>query len=71
MKSQCQQIEAWMRAGNTLTVMEAIKRFGCYALSQRCTDLRRRRVPVKSVPITTRSGKRISMYWIPGKRGNS
>lgn len=72
MKSQCQQIESYLRSGRTLTVMEAIKKFGCYSLSQRCTELRERGVPVKSVPITTRSKKRIALYWLPsGKRSNA
>lgn len=49
--------------GNTLTTLEAVDRFGCMALSQRCTDLRRDGWPIESRMIETPTGKRIAEYF--------
>ena len=49
--------------GGSLTVAEALERYGVYALSQRCTDLRREGYPVDSRMVTTPSGKRIAQYF--------
>ena len=52
----------YLRAGNSLTVGEALEKLGIYALSQRCGDLRKMGYPIKSELIKTESGKHISKY---------
>jgi hypothetical protein len=60
--TQAGKILRYLRNGGTLTVLEAIEKFGCFALSQRCTDLRRGGWPVVSVMEKLPSGKRIARY---------
>lgn len=62
--TQCGQLLRAMQAGKRLTVAVALTEYGVYALSQRCTDLRRMGWPVSSRTITTPSGKRVSEYWV-------
>ena len=57
-----------LKRGETLTVLDALRRFGVYALSQRIGELKRDGHPIKSAPHswTTEFGehKTISKYWI-------
>lgn len=66
--TQCDRIRDWLMAGNTLTALEALERFGCIRLPSRVYDLRSRGVPVKgrSKRVTTRSGekKTVTEYYI-------
>ena len=57
------EILRYLAQGHTLTVLEAINRFGCYALSQRCGELRKMGWPVDSRMITTSTGKRVGEYF--------
>lgn len=59
--SQETQILAWLRAGKSLTSMQALCMFNCWSLSQRMTNLRRN-WPIHTEMITTNSGKRIAKY---------
>jgi len=61
--SQRQEILRYLAKGHTLTVLEAIERFGCYALSQRCTDLRREGWPIFSEMVEVGNGKRVARYF--------
>lgn len=60
--SQCTQIAAHLQKGHRLTVLSAIHHFGCYALSQRCGELRRKGWPITSRLVTLPSGKRVAQY---------
>lgn len=51
MSPQCQMILGALERGQTLTVAKAMKEFGVYALSQRCTELRRMGYPIQSYMI--------------------
>lgn len=62
--NQADLILAYLTAGGTLTVGEALTKFGCYALSQRIGDLKRDGVPIESKMITLPNGKRIAQYKI-------
>lgn len=64
--TQCDRILEHLAAGGTLTVAEALTRFGCYALSQRCTDLRRDGVPIVSEMVKLPNGKRVARYKLGG-----
>ena len=62
--SQCYAILTDMFDGKKFTVLTALKRKGCYALSQRMGDLRRFGWPVKSEWIEVMRGKRVKQYWL-------
>lgn len=52
----------YFQDGGSLTVLEAIDRFGCYALSQRCGELIRSGWPIVKAWEETSSGARIKRY---------
>ena len=66
MKSQSEVILEHLSAGGTLTVAEALSRFGCYALSQRIGELKRDGVPVESEMVRLANGKRVARYRLGG-----
>lgn len=61
-ESQRLQILRYLAKGYSLTVVEAIEKFGCYALSQRCGELKREGWPIRTRMIKTKTGKRIGAY---------
>lgn len=61
-ETQCGVLLRAMQRGQRLTVAVALAEYGVYALSQRCTDLRRMGWPVQSRMISTPSGKRVAEY---------
>ena len=50
-------------AGKSLTVAEALSKYGIYALSQRCGELSRMGYPVDSRFVDLPNGKRIKEYF--------
>jgi hypothetical protein len=60
--SQNQMIEKHLNEGNSLTPLEALKLFGCFRLSGRIYDLKRRGVQIKTDIISTLDGKRVASY---------
>jgi hypothetical protein len=50
------------KRGERLTVAVALERYGIYALSQRCGELRRQGWPVVSEMVALESGKRVAQY---------
>ena len=63
--NQCEQLLEAMMRGESLTVADALNRYGVYALSQRCGELIRQGHPVRVEMITVSSGKRVAKYSIP------
>ena len=61
-ESQEKRILAYLQSGRTLTVMQAIVKFDCFALSQRITRLKSRGYDIKTEMIETKTGKRIAKY---------
>jgi hypothetical protein len=61
--SQSAQILAHMKAGNTITGLEALNRFGCFRLPARIADIKKMGYDVKSELITM-NGKRVAQYWM-------
>jgi hypothetical protein len=55
-------LDAFYR-GERLSVLQAIQRYGVYALSQRCGQLKRLGWPIKSRTIES-GGKHFSEYWV-------
>jgi hypothetical protein len=60
--SQCSKILAHLQEGKTLTGMDALTLFGCWALAQRVKELRDDGHPIKTTMIKTPSGKHIAEY---------
>ena len=60
--TQQAMILAALQNGDRLTVADALTRFGCYALSQRCGELRRAGWPIVAHMVTVPSGKRVAEY---------
>lgn len=60
--SQNKQIAAWLNSGNTITSLEALKRFGCMRLASRINDLRQRGMDIVTEKVITSTGKRVAQY---------
>jgi hypothetical protein len=64
MENQKTQIINHLMTKGSLTVLTAIKYIGCYALSQRCSELRREGFAIKDRWVETNKGKRIKQYYL-------
>ena len=60
--SQCNKIIAYLNKGHTLTALEALRLFGCFRLTSRIFDLKKRGYNISSKRIKTESGKYVSEY---------
>ena len=60
--TQANRILAHLRAGNRLTAIEALERFGCFRLAARIHELRRDGWQIEERTVETRSGKRVAEY---------
>lgn len=61
-RSQTDLILEWMLAGNAITPLEALNKFGSLRLPARIADIRKRGYLIYSEFITTPSGKRVKQY---------
>jgi hypothetical protein len=61
-RTQCSMILEWLKAGNTITSLEALRMFGCMRLASRICDLRDRGVSIKTEKIQVKSGKWVTRY---------
>lgn len=53
-----------LRRGERLTVLLALQKYQCYALSQRCTELRALGWPIQKRMVSVPSGKAVAEYWL-------
>ncbi len=60
-ETQAQAIHRYLRAGNTITPLEALERFGCFRLAARIYDLRQLGVEIDEEFIRV-GGKQVSRY---------
>lgn len=60
--SQNSEILAYLEAGNTLTPLEALRKFGCFRLSGRIYDLKKMGYLIATDLITLEDGKRVARY---------
>ena len=61
--SQSAQIKAALLAGETLTPLDALRRFGCFRLGARIWELRHKcGMDIKAMWHTTESGKIVAAY---------
>lgn len=66
-KSQNERIKAHLQSGKSLTPLDALYQFGCWALSSRISNLRKEGLNIKSelIEITSEGKtKRVSRYSI-------
>jgi hypothetical protein len=66
-ESQNSRIKSYLNGGNSLTPLDALYKFGCWALSSRISDLRKQGLNIKSELIEIISEgktKRVSRYSI-------
>ena len=61
METQKKQILEYLKEGNKLTPILALKRFGCFRLSARIYELRREGYPIKS-NLVKKGKKHVSCY---------
>jgi hypothetical protein len=61
-KTHCGLILSYLQQGYTLTPLEALQKFNCFALSQRVTDLRQAGHRIVTKMIKLPSGKRVAEY---------
>jgi hypothetical protein len=61
-KTQCEQILQHLKAGHSITTMQAFTYFGITRLPDRVRDLRRKGVTVYAEMIRLASGKRVAKY---------
>lgn len=62
--TQASRILAHLRAGNRLTPLDALERFGCFRLAARIHELRREGWDICERAVETASGKRVAEYSI-------
>jgi len=65
-RTQNTAILTWLQAGNTLTSLEALDRFGCNRLAARVADLREAGHPIEAQMVTLANGKRVAQYRYAG-----
>lgn len=61
-ESQKKMIWSALKAGDTLTAIDALERFGCFKLATRVSELKREGYPIAVKMIRTDTGKRIASY---------
>lgn len=66
--SQCHDLLEHFKQGGTLTVAEALSRFGVYALSQRCGELRKEGHDIRDEWVKS-NGKKFKRYYLAREQG--
>lgn len=61
MKTQNKLIAEHLKAGNSITPLEALKKFGCFRLSGRIFDLKQQGMKIKT-DLVTRRNKTFAEY---------
>ena len=67
MESQCKEILKDLKDGKHITALAAVVDYGCMRLAARIFDLKGDGHKIKDYPVTTRSGKRVSCYFMGSK----
>ncbi|MBM3571193.1 MAG: hypothetical protein FJX52_02370 [Alphaproteobacteria bacterium] len=61
--TQTRQIHDFLKAGHSITPLEALRMFGCFRLGARIWELRQGGVKVDSRMIQV-EGARVAQYWL-------
>lgn len=62
MKTQKQKIKEHLIRKNTITPIEALKKFGCFRLAARINDLRSEGMNIKTSTIRPKKGNHFAKY---------
>lgn len=62
--SQADRILEYMLAGNSITPLEALNRFGCLRLGARIADIKAKGYLVYSEFVTTATEKKVKKYYL-------
>ena len=65
--SQKKDILEYLQAGNYITALDALNRFGCFRLASRISELKKDH-PIRVMMLTLANGKQVASYWL--YRGN-
>lgn len=60
---QTEAIKAHLDAGNSITAIEALNKFGCFRLASRIHDLKTEGYVVDKIMITGENNKRYAQYF--------
>lgn len=60
---QTEAIKEHLEAGNTITAIEALNKFGCFRLASRIHDLKTEGYVVDKIMITGENNKRYAQYF--------
>lgn len=60
-QSTTKKIENWLTKGNSITALEALKKWGCLRLAARIAELRKTGMPIITKTVT-RNGKTFARY---------
>ena len=61
--SQNKRIAEWLKAGNSITAMEALNMFNCFRLASRINDIKQKfGLRIVTDRVMTPSGKRVAQY---------
>jgi hypothetical protein len=64
MNSQNKLLLQYMKNGNDITPLKALKMFGCMRLASRIYDLKSAGWNIKSDFVLTSTGKRVKQFWL-------
>lgn len=62
--SQAREILEYMQKGNSITPLEALRKFGCMRLAARIADIKEMGHEVVMSIETDDNGKRYGIYWL-------
>ena len=63
MESQNKAIKAYLKKGNSITAMQALKQFGCFRLAARIKDLKDEGMNIQKIMMKNTEGKRVAVYF--------
>lgn len=63
-RTQCEKIAEWLKAGNSVTQMQALRMFRCFRLASRIHDLRASGMEIGRTFTVLPSGKRVAEYFL-------
>jgi len=63
MESQNNQIKAYLKKGNSITAMQALKQFGCFRLAARIKNLKDEGMNIQKIMMKSTEGRRVAIYF--------
>ena len=60
---QTEEIKQYLDAGNSITAIEALNKFGCFRLASRIHDLKTEGYVIDKIMITGENNKRYAQYF--------